>query len=132
VGLLPHIWLENSPLVMLEHLHAGKFMVASRLGGPPDWIVEGKNGMLFTAGRPDELAACITKLVTGEVAIPSGREVHEASVLRSYPDHVHEVERVYREALGEAVPEVVANEGQNRPGVVTVRSGAGLGIAAQV
>lgn len=136
VGLLPHIWLENSPLVMLEHLHAGKFMVASRLGGPPDWIAEGKNGMLFTAGRPDELAACITKLVTGEVAIPSGREVHEASTLWSYPDHVREVERIYREALGEvptAVAEGAGGAGERNPAeIVTVRPGAGLvgGIGA--
>jgi GT2 family glycosyltransferase len=126
VGLLPHIWLENSPLVMLEHLHAGKFMVASRLGGPPDWIVEGKNGMLFTAGRPDELAACMTRLVTGEVAIPSPREVHEASTLRSYPDHVREVERVYREALGEPDEQSATNGLRNQPDIVTVREQAAI------
>ncbi len=40
VGLLPHVWFENSPLVLLEHLHAGKFVIASRLGGPPEWIIE--------------------------------------------------------------------------------------------
>jgi GT2 family glycosyltransferase/glycosyltransferase involved in cell wall biosynthesis len=119
VGLLPHIWLENSPLVMLEHLHAGKFMVASRLGGPPDWILEGRNGMLFTAGRPDELAACMTKLITGEVEIPSPREVHAASTLWSYPDHVREVEGVYREVLGERP----AAPARPRAEVVTVRPG---------
>src|SRR5262249_45022145 len=30
VGLLPHVWFENSPLVLLEHLHAGKFVISSR------------------------------------------------------------------------------------------------------
>ncbi len=136
VGLLPHIWLENSPLVMLEHLHAGKFMIASRLGGPPDWINEGMNGMLFTAGRPDELAACITKLVTGDVAIPSPREVHEASMLWSYPDHVREVEGIYREALGDGPAGGGGGSGGgkaelNRGVVVTARPGAGLDIAAK-
>ncbi len=99
VGILPHVWFENSPLVLLEHLHAGKFVIASRLGGPPEWIDEPKNGMLFPAGCPEELASCIERLVRGEVAIPSPREIHEASILRSYPDHVREVSEVYAEVL---------------------------------
>jgi glycosyltransferase involved in cell wall biosynthesis len=100
VGILPHVWFENSPLVLLEHLHAGKFVIASRLGGPPEWIDEPRNGMRFPAGCPEALAACIERLVKGEVAIPSPREVHEASTLRSYPDHVREVSGVYEEVLG--------------------------------
>ena len=105
VGLLPHIWFENSPLVMLEFLHAGKFIIASRLGGPPEWIVEpGRdhpgNGLLFAAGKAEELAHAITRLVNGEVAVPSAREVHEVSVLQSYPGHVREVESIYATLLG--------------------------------
>lgn len=109
VGILPHIWFENSPLVLLEFLHAGKFVIASRLGGPPEWITEpGKderfplgNGLLFTGGRAEELAAAITRVVTGEVVLPSAKEVHAVSPLRSYPDHIAEVEGIYREVLGE-------------------------------
>lgn len=102
VGVLPHIWFENSPLVMLEHLHAGKFVIASRLGGPPDFITPEKNGLLFAAGRPDELAACITRIVTGGVVLPSPREVHRASILQSYPAHVMEVQGIYEELLEHA------------------------------
>ncbi len=105
VGILPHIWLENSPLVLLENLHAGKFVISSRLGGPVDWIVEPKddqpgNGLLFAGGRPDELARCITRVVTGEATLPSAKEVHAISTLQSYPGHVRTVEGVYREVLG--------------------------------
>jgi glycosyltransferase involved in cell wall biosynthesis len=99
VGILPHIWFENSPLVMLEHLHAGKFIVASRLGGPPDWIDPPRNGLLFAGGRADELAWCITRLVTGEVRIPSPKEIHAASVLQSYPGHVADVQRLYQQVI---------------------------------
>lgn len=99
VGILPHIWFENSPLVMLEHLHAGKFVIASRLGGPPDWIDPPKNGLLFAGGRPDELAWCITRLVTGEVRIPSPKEIHAATVLQSYPAHVTQVEGIYQRII---------------------------------
>ncbi|MEX2217847.1 MAG: glycosyltransferase [Phycisphaerales bacterium] len=102
VGLLPHAWFENSPLVLLEHLHAGKFVICSRLGGPVEWVRPPLNGLMVEGGRPEELAAAMTKLARGEVAIPSPREVHEATpILRSYPDHVAEIEGIYREVLGE-------------------------------
>ena len=117
VGLLPHIWFENSPLVMLEHLHAGRMMIASRLGGPVEWIVEpgdeqngtgeGRalryNGLFFPGGDPEGLAERITQLVTGEIIIPSPREIHAATpILQSYPDHIAEVESIYRELLAGA------------------------------
>ncbi|MDX9912520.1 MAG: glycosyltransferase [Phycisphaerales bacterium] len=108
VGVLPHVWFENSPLVLLENLHAGKFVLASRLGGPPDWIVEPGtnaehplgNGLMFTGGAPDELAACIARVVRGEVTLPSPREVHGVSTLRSFPDFVRENEAIYEGLLG--------------------------------
>ncbi|MEZ6234735.1 MAG: glycosyltransferase [Phycisphaerales bacterium] len=107
VGLLPFVWFENSPLVLLEHLHAGKFVISSRLGGPPEWVVEPDraagtpgNGLLFPGGRPDALATCIQRIVTGEVGLPTPREVHGASALWSYPAHVAEVESVYQDLLG--------------------------------
>jgi len=105
VGLLTHIWLENSPLVLLENFHAGKMVVCSRLGGPVDWVKDPAqhpgeyNGLLFPGGDEEALAACIARLATGEVAIPSPREIHERVVLRSYPDHVLELEAIYREVL---------------------------------
>lgn len=141
VGILPHIWFENSPLVMLEHLHGGKLVVSSRLGGPAEWLKEppsqnrarqetasppfpsdpsrastskevspspsqspsdlSYNGLMFPAGDPEKLARCITRLVSGEVTIPSPREIHAATpILQSYPGHVSEVASIYSELLG--------------------------------
>ncbi len=97
VGILPHVWFENSPLVMLEHLHAGKFVISSRMGGVVEWIDQPRNGLLFAGGHAEQLAACIQRLVNGEVPIPSPREIHEATpLLTSYPQHVQEVESLYR------------------------------------
>jgi glycosyltransferase involved in cell wall biosynthesis len=116
VAVLPHIWFENSPLVMLEHLHAGKFIISSRLGGPVDWIHEPGsaqsaangglgNGLLFPAGDDGALTGCIERVVRGEVVLPSPREIHAASELWSYPDHVAEVEAIYRKVLADAPDE---------------------------
>ncbi|MEM9167679.1 MAG: glycosyltransferase [Planctomycetota bacterium] len=104
VGLLPHIWFDNSPLVMWEHLHAGKMIIASRLGGAADTIrslddSETGNGLFFAGGRPDDLARQITRVVTGEVGVPSAAEVHAASELQTYPGHVAEVDGLYADLL---------------------------------
>lgn len=105
VGLLPHAWFENSPLVLLEHLHAGKFVVCSRLGGPVEWVKPPLNGLLVPGGHADDLAAAITRLVRGEVAIPSPREIHEATpILQSYPAHIAEVQGLYEALLGTPTP----------------------------
>ena len=108
VGILPHVWFENSPLVLLEHLHAGKFVLCSRLGGPVEWVKPLENGLLLPGGHPEHLAEAIGRLVRGEVVIPSPREIHDASpILRSYPDHIREVESIYREAIEGREPPVV-------------------------
>ena len=97
VGLLPTVGLENSPFVLLEHLHGGKFVIASRLGGPTDWIVENKNGLMFPAADIPQLAAAISRVVRGEVPIPSQRAIHEASTLQTYPAHVAAVMDAYQQ-----------------------------------
>jgi glycosyltransferase involved in cell wall biosynthesis len=108
VGVLPHVWFENSPLVLLEHLHAGKFVLCSRLGGPVEWVDPPRNGLLLPGGRPEHLAEAIGRLARGEVAIPSPREIHEATpVLRSYPDHIREFDALYGEVIAGRSPSVV-------------------------
>lgn len=112
VGILPHVWFENSPLVLLEFLHAGRFVISSRLGGPPEWLVEPGasaehplgNGLLFPGGSSEALAACITRVVTGDVTIPSPAEVHAVSTLHSYPDHVRDVDAIYQSLLTSGAP----------------------------
>lgn len=131
VGILPHIWFENSPLVMLEMLHAGKFVIASRLGGPPDWIVQpGErpdaprgNGLLFPGGDAEALAGCMTRVARGEVTLPSAKDVHAASTLVSYPDHVREVEGMYLDLLG-------GGSGQAKPLAPAVAAPAGVAAPA--
>ncbi|MCC6320219.1 MAG: glycosyltransferase [Phycisphaerales bacterium] len=120
VGILPHIWMENSPLVMLENFHAGKFILCSRLGGPVDWLNEGPrgNGMFFPGGDEFALAACITKLVTGEVPIPTPRQIHQRTILQSYPAHVAECESIYHEVIERKVGPTAAPQPVATPAVV--------------
>ncbi len=100
VGIVPTTGLENSPFVVLEHLHGGKFTVASELGGPTDFIKPGINGLFAPAGDPAALAEVIRGLVRGDVSIPSPRDVREASALRCFGNYVDEVVGILGEACG--------------------------------
>ncbi|MCP4536037.1 MAG: glycosyltransferase family 4 protein [Chloroflexi bacterium] len=57
--VLPSEWYENFPFSILESLIAGKSVVASRIGGIPELIDDGENGLLFSPGDTNELAACL-------------------------------------------------------------------------
>ena len=54
--VLPSEWYENFPVTALEGFMAGKPVIASRMGGLPYIVEDGKCGLLFEAGKPEQLA----------------------------------------------------------------------------
>jgi len=62
VAVLPPRWEDNGPQTVLESLAAGVPVVATRLGGIPDFVDDGVNGILVEDGYPEQLAAAIDKL----------------------------------------------------------------------
>ncbi|MBM4146700.1 MAG: glycosyltransferase family 4 protein [Nitrospira sp.] len=55
VVVLPSVWVENSPLIILEAMASGRPVVCSRVGGIPEIIKDGENGLLCTPGDPEDL-----------------------------------------------------------------------------
>ena len=55
VTILPVRWDEAFSYIPIESLSSGTPVIASRLGGNPEIIQEGKTGYLFTARKYDEL-----------------------------------------------------------------------------
>jgi glycosyltransferase involved in cell wall biosynthesis len=60
--VLPSEWYENFPVTALEGFMAAKPVIASRMGGLPYIVEEGKSGLLFEAGQSAELAQQIQYL----------------------------------------------------------------------
>jgi len=60
--VVPSRWLENMPYVLLESLAAGKPVLASRSGGVPELVRDGRNGFLFEPGQVESLAQAIERL----------------------------------------------------------------------
>ena len=55
VLVVPSVWYENTPFVVLEAFSAGRPVVASDLGGLSELVQDGVNGRLFRAGDPGAL-----------------------------------------------------------------------------
>ncbi len=60
VVLLPSVWPENEPVVMLEAIASGRAQLASRIGGHTELVVNGKSGLLFESGDLNDL---VTKAI---------------------------------------------------------------------
>ena len=67
--ILPSIVYESFPLTIREAFACGKPVVASRLGAMAAIIEDGKTGLLFEPGNPDDLAAKVCKLMENENAV---------------------------------------------------------------
>lgn len=88
---------EGTPLSVLEYMQASLPIVATRVGGIPDLLETGREGVLIEPGTPVELATAIE----GLVADPA-RAAHLGAAARSRQQArfeigvtVREVERIY-------------------------------------
>lgn len=61
--VVPSEWYENFPVTVLEAYMAAKPVIASRMGGLPYIVEDGQSGLLFEAGKVDELAQKIQHLM---------------------------------------------------------------------
>lgn len=59
--VVPSIWPENCPMIVLEALRAGVPIVASRIGGIPELIADGHTGILVEPGNTADLAGAIRR-----------------------------------------------------------------------
>jgi len=60
--VFPSLWFEGMPMTLLEAMAVGTPVIASRIGGMPEIIQHGSNGLLFDAGNAEQLQACVRRL----------------------------------------------------------------------
>jgi GT2 family glycosyltransferase/glycosyltransferase involved in cell wall biosynthesis len=113
VLVVPSIWPENSPLVIHEAFLAGVPVVASRIGGIPELVADGRNGLLFNAGDAADLGRVLGRLL----AEPSLLDTLRAGSpeVRAIQDDVRMARELYRKPLA-----TVTNATLPRPRVAAI------------
>jgi len=82
--VVPSIWAEPFGLTALEAMSAGKAVIASEVGGIPEFLENGKNGITVQPNNPEVLALKIDELLDkDEYRQKLGGEARE-TVLRRY------------------------------------------------
>lgn len=61
VLVVPSVWYENTPFVVLEAFCAGRPVIASDLGGLSEIVQDGVNGRTFRAGDPGSLTGVLAE-----------------------------------------------------------------------
>jgi glycosyltransferase involved in cell wall biosynthesis len=64
--VIPSEWYENNPLSVIEAECIGTPVLGARIGGIPELIDEGVNGMTFESGNADDLAGKIKAMFNAE------------------------------------------------------------------
>jgi len=102
--VLPSEWYENAPMTVLESFAHGKPVVGSDIGGIPEMVLEGRTGLLFRPGDPEDLREKIKYLLSRPSMIAAmGREARKKAE-EEYNEEVHyqRLMEVYERACGKS------------------------------
>jgi glycosyltransferase involved in cell wall biosynthesis len=100
--VVPSVCYENFPYAVLESFAFGKPVVASRIGGIPELVRDGENGLLAEPGDSGGLAERINRLAsnkaeTVKMGRAARRDVEEVySVEKHYASVMSHYERITR------------------------------------
>jgi glycosyltransferase involved in cell wall biosynthesis len=94
---------EGVPKAILEAMALGKPVVASRIGGIPEVVLEGKTGLLVAPQDSDELAQAIITLAQDSELRQKMGALAKKVALREYAiqDNITGMERIYLDILEE-------------------------------
>jgi glycosyltransferase involved in cell wall biosynthesis len=100
-AVVPSEWAENAPMAVLEPMAMGRPIIATHVGGIPEQVRDGKEGILVRAGDDLELAAALRVLAEDSgLADRMGRAAHErVTALFSPQRHTTGLLDIYRSVL---------------------------------
>jgi glycosyltransferase involved in cell wall biosynthesis len=102
--LVPSVWYEAQPRVILEAFAAGVPVAVSRIGGLPDLVDDGVDGLVLPPGDPDAWAAAVHMLGDDEEVTRMGVAAHDRWTEAFSPERaLPALEDAYRAALQDRV-----------------------------
>lgn len=103
--LCPSMWAEAAGLVNLEAQACGIPVVASRIGGIPEYVLDGRTGLLFERGNSADLAKQVRRLIDEPELRHSMAEAARAWALESFAPEARlpGILDLYRKAIAKGV-----------------------------
>jgi glycosyltransferase involved in cell wall biosynthesis len=99
VFVLPSLF-DSFPIAILEAMAAGLPVIATRVGGVPEVVLDGETGLLVEPGDPKRLASAIEALASDEGARREmGKRGRARAQLFSWDEVIARTRRVYAEAV---------------------------------
>jgi glycosyltransferase involved in cell wall biosynthesis len=95
--IVPSIWYENSPLVIQEAFACKTPVIASNIGGIPELINDGMNGLLFKPNDVEQLCESIKSVIEHPRLIEALKQNIEPP--KTIEQNAKEIENVYKELL---------------------------------
>jgi glycosyltransferase involved in cell wall biosynthesis len=95
--VVPSIWPENSPVTIQEARMAGVPVVASRIGGIPEFVQDDVSGLLFTPRDVEDLRAALQRLVNDPSLLNHLREGIQR--VKTIEEHALELEAIYGQVV---------------------------------
>jgi len=99
--VVPSLWPEPFPMIIVESFGSGTPVVASKVGGVPEIVIDGVNGKLFEPGDSEKLSKILTELSEDEESLRRLGEGAAKTACQYYiKKHIELLENIYLELLG--------------------------------
>jgi glycosyltransferase involved in cell wall biosynthesis len=108
--LLPSMWYEGQPRVVLEAYAAGVPVLASDVGGLPELVEDGRSGFLLPLDHPEAWTAALQKLLADQEAVRLGQRGWELWKERFSPERgLKGLEEAYQRAIRKEAAGIAGN-----------------------
>jgi glycosyltransferase involved in cell wall biosynthesis len=103
VLLVPSLWYEGFPMAIVEALSFGLPIIASRIGGLPEMVLDGHSGLLFEPGDPSALLRALCAFVSDTSRIEVMRQASRAHFDNYYTEqkNYETLIEIYKELLND-------------------------------
>lgn len=98
VLIVPSVWYESSPLVLVSALNAGTPVAVSTLGGLTEMIGDEEGGFSFLPGNARELSRIISRILDQPAILQSMRK-NLQGFSRTTADYVGDIEEEYAKVM---------------------------------
>ncbi len=123
LGVVPSVWWDNAPQTVFEFFACSVPVLAAAVGGIPDFVRHGENGLLFRGNDADDLARQLRRIAAEPSMLTAMR--HRVSSPKDIGEHARELISVYSDcarARGRSLAPVVDSRAMARrvqPGAIS-------------